>query len=1066
MPACRTLLAAVAIVIAGAIGLPVADACAQAFDPPPDGRLFLRIDTGRHTAPVRSVSVAANGIFATGSDDKTVRLWEPAKGGALARTIRLPMDGAYEGMVRAVALSPDGRRLLASGVTGPAWNAARRYSIDLFDLDSEGRDFKRLPNLPKVVNALAFDPSGETFYAGFADGLGLAQWSLAGKLLAEDKGVRASVLSVDVAPDGRVAAVAEDGTLRLYNAALGSARSAVLKAKPASLSFSPDGGLIAVGTFDAGVLVLSSDSLATVRQLKPPSGVTGDLAAVGWARMRRGVHLLAAGMVGASENNKAIVGWRDMGFGDVYVVPASRDRIVSLRPLPEGGAAFVGTGPVVGVLGADERIAFAHAGDQADFRDVFEGRFAISGDGLTIEFGTEFGGRAPRRLRLDGLGGQMEAATGDASLSPPRRQSPALPLTGWWNDPQPQLGKRALAMPAREQARSAALLADDSGFLIGTDNTLRLYDAKGDLIRDVGTPTTVWGIVVAPQAPLAVAALGDGTLRWYSLRREDALQELAAVFVHADGRRWIAWTPEGAFAQSDNGGNDLVGYARSEGERRQPDWISFAQLFHAFHKPSLVHLGITARAAALPELTRLAAAADPGKAPPPTVTLEELCFTPPPEPASRSVRRREAEPAPVSASAECLSPGEARTRSVRRADAGAGTAAAAPGVGRITLPEGVASVRLRLRVEVAPGQAPRNVEVFVNEANAGRAETRSVRRTAADQPVTRTTAEGTVIEAVREIPLSSGENRIEVRAFTDTNLYGVGRTLLEIPAPARTRGPDKPTLYVIAIGVDDYASVGIGSLKYAVADAKSFAAQIRTGAKPLYDEVVVRELYDAEAETGRIRAAFADVAAQAGEEDAVLIYVSGHGVNLRQGGRDAYAFLSHDARITAWEHDARTGGEVAGAVASAIDGDLLANELMSGIRARSTMIVLDTCHAGAFDASFDVAKAIGHSLGNARIMVAAASSLQLALDGARDENNRAVANGVFAYTALEGLAGKARQVGDPTVDASGLISYVQKRVPRNAERVMAGHAQHPFAHNVSNVPFPLSGAPENGGAHP
>jgi hypothetical protein len=81
----------------------------------PDQRPILRIETGMHTATIWRIGVdAACARIATASQDKTVRLWS-LPDGKLQRTIRLPIGLEDGGEVRAVALSPDGRRLAAGG---------------------------------------------------------------------------------------------------------------------------------------------------------------------------------------------------------------------------------------------------------------------------------------------------------------------------------------------------------------------------------------------------------------------------------------------------------------------------------------------------------------------------------------------------------------------------------------------------------------------------------------------------------------------------------------------------------------------------------------------------------------------------------------------------------------------------------------------------------------------------------------------------------------------------------------------------------------------------------------
>ena len=76
----------------------------------PDQSPFLRIETGMHTAPIRRIGVDAScRRIATASLDKTVRLWS-LPDGRLERTIRAPIGAKHDGMLYAIALSPDGRR--------------------------------------------------------------------------------------------------------------------------------------------------------------------------------------------------------------------------------------------------------------------------------------------------------------------------------------------------------------------------------------------------------------------------------------------------------------------------------------------------------------------------------------------------------------------------------------------------------------------------------------------------------------------------------------------------------------------------------------------------------------------------------------------------------------------------------------------------------------------------------------------------------------------------------------------------------------------------------------------
>ena len=83
---------------------------------------------------------------------------------------------------------------------------------------------------------------------------------------------------------------------------------------------------------------------------------------------------------------------------------------------------------------------------------------------------------------------------------------------------------------------------------------------------------------------LVVAAYGDGTIRWH--RMSDG-QELLAVFVHKDDRRWVAWTPSGYYMASP-GGEDLIGWHVNRGWDQAADFFPASRFRERFSRPDVV----------------------------------------------------------------------------------------------------------------------------------------------------------------------------------------------------------------------------------------------------------------------------------------------------------------------------------------------------------------------------------------------------------------------------------------------------------------------------------------------
>ena len=133
--------------------------------------------------------------LASGSGDKTVKLWEAASG-KLLRTLE-----GHANRVLSVAWDPSGERL-ASGSddqTVKLWEAA------------SGKLMRTLEGHANGVWSVAWDPSGERLASGSYDQTVKLWEASSGKLLRTLEGHEGLVRSVAWTPDGRRLAVATTG---------------------------------------------------------------------------------------------------------------------------------------------------------------------------------------------------------------------------------------------------------------------------------------------------------------------------------------------------------------------------------------------------------------------------------------------------------------------------------------------------------------------------------------------------------------------------------------------------------------------------------------------------------------------------------------------------------------------------------------------------------------------------------------------------------------------------------------------------------------------------------------
>ena len=133
-----------------------------------------------------------------------------------------------------------------------------------------------------------------------------------------------------------------------------------------------------------------------------------------------------------------------------------------------------------------------------------------------MQFGYEIGGKRPARFSLNAWQLELDPAA-DSRLAGPLTQAPGLLITDWGWKFNPKLNGTSLALPQNERSCSLAIAPDKKRFLLGTYLSLRLFDSTGKQLWEVAVPGVAWTVNISGDSRLAVAGLGDGTLRWYRM---------------------------------------------------------------------------------------------------------------------------------------------------------------------------------------------------------------------------------------------------------------------------------------------------------------------------------------------------------------------------------------------------------------------------------------------------------------------------------------------------------------------------------------------------------------------
>ena len=514
--------------------------------------------------------------------------------------------------------------------------------------------------------------------------------------------------------------------------------------------------------------------------------------------------------------------------------PAARDTPAAAHPEP----------PPATSAGPDE-VFFRHGRSQADFRDGYRNGFAVSADGAVVDFAFEAGGKA---VRFDLTGGTLEpgpAARSDVKTA--QDAAGGVAVTEWRNGAQPRIAGRAVVLDANERARSVSVAADGRRVLLGTDFHLRLY-TDGAAAWRTAVPAPAWSVVLTGDGRLAVAGLGDGTVRWF--RVADGA-EILAFYAHPDGRRWVAWTPEGFFDHGP-GGEGFIGYHLNLVDQRRPKGAAFVrvgQLYSLFFRRDLVvrkfagtaEADIAAQLAAIGDVRTVL-----GRGLPPAVRVTEYC------------RRR-------TAASECAPlPAESRTRGFRS---------------RTPIVVDTPEVVLRFEIEDRGGGGGPIVLRRQGAPVGGVGVTRGI-----------TVRNG--VQQQERVTLQPGMNLVSLSVFNAARQIETApdeRPELAILYEAPRE--EKPVLHVLSVGIDRFAEPTIPKLVNAVSDARGMIETIRGDrSQSVYREVDATLLADDQATLPAITAAFDGLATRARPGDIAVVFLAGHGVAL--DGK--YYFVPYD----------------------------------------------------------------------------------------------------------------------------------------------------------------------------
>lgn len=300
-----------------------------------------------------------------------------------------------------------------------------------------------------------------------------------------------------------------------------------------------------------------------------------------------------------------------------------------------------------------------------------------------------------------------------------------------------------------------------------------------------------------------------------------------------------------------------------------------------------------------------------------------------------------------------------------------------------------------------------------------------------------------------EITVTAGPNRLVAYAFNRDNVKSKDAPLVFAGADSLKR---KGTAYIIAVGVNEYANPQY-NLKYAVADARSFADEVRRKQTEIagFERVEVIELLDANATKDNIlsvikrlagepgppslKAGVGDTLKRAEPEDTVIIYYAGHGTAQQQ----RFYLIPHDLGYTG-ERTKLTEAGFKTMLSHSIS-DIELEAAVEGLDAGHLLLIIDACNSGQALEAEEKRRGPMNSKGLAQLayekgmyILTAAQSFQAALEAAQ------LGHGYLTYALVEeGLKTPVADAEpkDGVLIAREWLDFATERVPRMQEEKMA-----------------------------
>lgn len=1019
--------------------------CASFATQTPSEKPELILQTG-HAEKIEAIAYSTdNRYFATGSSDRTIKLWEAATG----RELRA-LNNSNTG-IKALAFSPDGQLLASSGNDG---------KLRLWDTSS-GQERSVINGHPKAVLALAFSPDGRWLASGGTEDQAVKLWEVATQReLHTLASHHAWITTLAISPNGQILLSGDAaGVLKIWEMATGKLvhTHTAHKDRILSIAFSADGERFVTSAKDGAIQLWQT---STAQLIKSLANQIAPVVSVAFARNVEQIllctndhHIKRLDINTNSErsdlgknDNEILSRYQTAVFSPdgQYLAACDGTRNVVVRSTTQAAERTTLTSRVNPVkalaVSPDGRwLATGNLDTSITLWETFSGRavstlygnagsinaLTFSPDSQTLAAGSYGGaiqlwevlaGRELNRWQAhnDGINALLYSADGQRLFS----ASVDRTIKSW----ETANGRELMKWSGHQGEVTALSLSGDGKLLASasTDQTAKLWDtANGAVVRTFGREDgPLFAIALTTDGKRCATA---GASRVVKIR--DAVSGEPLLNLNADGRiLTLAFTPDGNTLAAGQASGAIQLWDANSGQSRarlightgavnaltfysEAGWLVSGSDDGSTRLWQLSNYNLAATLAALRGSNEWVVVTPDGLFDGSPAAWNQILWR---------FARNTFNVAPVEAFfndffyPELLADILANRRPPPKENI-AQLDRRQPSIS-LSLPQGtvsnaVSSRTLKVRLEVSEAAADSQ-----HTHGSGAQDVRLFRNGALVKAWRGDVLKGQARTALEtEVTLIAGENRLTAYAFNHANIKSAdAQQIVQGGSALQRRG----TAYVIAVGINEYANPNF-NLNFAVADAELFCAEWLKQQNELkrFAHIEPVLLTNSQATKGNLIAALQRLAGaglpagvpvslqklqRAQPEDGVIVYFAGHGIAYQQ----KFYLLPHDLGYQG-KRESLTEATVQRIVAAALSDEELVR-LFEPIDAGTTLLVLDACNSGQALEAEETRRGPMNAKGLAQLayekglnILTASQSYQVA------KENSALGHGYLTYALIE-----------------------------------------------------------------